>query len=69
MKYEIFKTLLSNHNLTLKDFANKTKLSYSGCYKWKTSGIPPWVESWFELYEENQDLCEIKRLVSKVYRK
>ena len=69
MKYQIFKNLLEKNHLSLKDFADMTELSYSGCYKWKNADVPCWVKSWFILYEENQDLKEIKRLIEKVSNK
>ncbi len=66
MVYEDFKNLLDNNNLSLKEFSSITSLSYSGCNKWKYSGVPAWVESWFDLYEENHDLKELKAVVLRL---
>ena len=67
LKYDIFKNLLERNNLSLKEFSNIANISYSGCNKWKyAQEVPPWVESWFKLYEENQNFSELKKLLGKL---
>lgn len=58
----MLKDFLIRNNLTLKKFSEKTNLAYSTCNKWKYSEVPPWVESWCILYEENKKLQKIKEL-------
>jgi len=67
LKYEVFKELLERNSMSLKDFSNITSISYSGCNKWKYGEVPPWVESWFRLYEENTNYSELKKLIHKLY--
>ena len=66
MKYDIFKNLLERNSLSLKEFSNITNISSSGCNKWKYAEVPPWVESWFKLYEENLDYSKLKKLIHKL---
>jgi len=66
MEYETFKIYLLKNGLSLKDFAEYTNISYSGCNKWKYSGIPSWVESWIKLYEENKQFHQMKLLINEI---
>lgn len=61
MTLEEFKSKLESFDLTLKDFSELTSLSYSTVTKFgKSNPVPPWVESWIKLYEENQSLTNVK---------
>ena len=62
MQHDAFKEFLDRNQLSLKEFSEKTNLSYSGCNKWKYSELPVWVESWCNLYEENKKLQKIKEI-------
>jgi len=68
MKHDEFKKWLDQNNLTLKEFSEITNLSYSGCAKWKSSGVPLWVDSWCKLYSENKNFTELKKLIDKIVK-
>ena len=63
MKYEEFKKILKENNLTVKEFANLSETSYNTCGTWSKGNkiTPNWVRSWLKLYIENQRLKEIKK--------
>ncbi|MDO8454310.1 MAG: hypothetical protein Q7S59_07050 [Sulfurimonas sp.] len=64
MELETFKQRLKNLQLSLIDFGEMTSLSYSAVSKFgKTNPIPPWVDSYLSLLEENKNLNEVKKLI------
>lgn len=58
MEYEEFKIKLSTAKLKLKQFSELSGVSYGTCVKWGKNNRPvsDWVESWLQLYVENQRL-------------
>jgi hypothetical protein len=58
MTYEEFKDKLKENNLTIKKFSELAKISYGTCNNWSKSerSVSSWVQSWLEIYEENQKL-------------
>ena len=58
MKYEEFKKILKDKNLTLKEFANLSNTSYSTCLKWGREDRPVsnWVKPFLDLYIKNIEL-------------
>jgi len=64
MELEIFKERLNKLNLTLTDFAEMTKLSYSAVSKFgKSNPVPSWVESYLDGYESKKDLDRLKETI------
>lgn len=66
MKYELFKEKLKEAELTLKDFGEFTGISYSTCNNWKYTEAPSWTESWLQLYIENKNMRDMKKLAVKM---
>ena len=62
MEYQKFKKVLKENNLTLKKFSELANMSYSTCLKWGKNNRPvsDWVESWLNIYVENQQLKKSK---------
>jgi len=60
MEYEEFKKILKEYSLTLKNFSELSEVSYKTCVKWgkENRPVPNWVNSWFKLFKENQNLKE-----------
>jgi len=58
MKYEEFRKILKDKNLTLKEFANLSNTSYSTCLKWGREDRPVsnWVKPFLDLYIKNIEL-------------
>lgn len=65
MEYEVFKQTLKDHGLTLKAFSELSGVQYGTCSKWGKDGRPvsDWVESWLNLYIENKECKELKRVL------
>jgi len=71
MTHDEFKSKLKLNNLNLTQFSEVTNISYSTTSKFgKSNPVPPWVESWLSIYEENHQLknirIEIKELAEKL---
>jgi len=66
MEYHIFKEKLVIAGLNVKSFAQQANISYSTCNNWTTSTTPSWVESWLNLYIENQKLNKLKELAKEI---
>ena len=62
MEYEDFREILKNNNLSIKDFSKLSEVSYKTCTKWgkENRPVPSWVNSWFQLYTENQECKKYK---------
>jgi len=60
MDYEEFKKILKKYNFTLKKFSELSEVPYQTCTKWgkDNRAVPPWVNSWLRLFEENKNLKE-----------
>ena len=57
MKYEEFKKILKENNLTIKEFSELSDISYSACNNWANKNlVASWVESWLNLYIKNIEL-------------
>lgn len=62
MTYEEFKLILKKHDLDMNQFAKDMGTTYSTVSKWKPE-TPPWVDKYFEIYEENKKLNNLKELL------
>jgi DNA-binding transcriptional regulator YiaG len=58
MEYEEFKKILKENKLTVKEFSKLSGVSYRTCNNWSKPErkVSDWVESWLNLYIENQKL-------------
>jgi predicted transcriptional regulator len=58
MKYEEFRKILKENELTLKEFAKLSNTSYSTCQKWGREDRPVsnWVKPFLDLYIKNIEL-------------
>ena len=67
MKYEAFKQILKDNNLSLKAFSELSGVKYDTCSKWGKNNRPvsDWVKSWLLLYIENKDCKELKEVICK----
>jgi len=59
-----FLELLQIANLSKKEFAALSKVSYGTVSNWSEDRpVPDWVESWLELYIDNKECKELKQLL------
>jgi len=60
-----FNEMLTKANLSKKEFATLVGTSPASVSNWGTSGrdIPYWVETWLNLYIENQEYKKFKELL------
>jgi len=67
MKYEQFTRILKENNLTLKKFSELSGVKYDTCSKWGKNNRPvsDWVESWLNLYIENKQCKELKKILKE----
>ena len=64
MNNEAFETLLKRAGLSKKEFAALVEMNYNSVTNWnKSDKIPQWVNSWLNLYIENADCKELKRIL------
>jgi len=64
MNNEAFETLLKRAGLSKKEFATLVEMNYNSVTNWnKSDKIPQWVNSWLNLYIENADCKELKRIL------
>ena len=63
MTKELFNDLLSQSNLSKKEFSSIIGTSQGSVANWGTSGrdYPYWVESWLKLYIENKKYNHLKQ--------
>jgi len=68
MKKQEFDKLLKDINLTRKEFANLTKLSYGAVSNWndEKKPVPGWVKSWLENYIKSKSYEDIKDKVFEI---
>ncbi len=68
MEYDLFKQRLRENGLTLKYFSELSGVKYDTCSKWGKDGRPvsDWVESWLNLYIENKECRELKKMLKNV---
>jgi len=61
-----FNTLLEEANLTKENFANKVGLKYTSVNNCGSSqNVPHWVQSWLELYIENEKCKRLKKALKE----
>lgn len=59
-----FNTLLEEADLSKEQFAKKVGLKYTSVNNWGSSqNVPHWVESWMELYIENDKCRKLKKAI------
>jgi len=65
MEYEEFKKILKSINLSVKEFAELSELSYRTCSSWSREGrkVPNWVNAFLNLYIENQECKKYKESI------
>lgn len=53
--------ILKDINLTKKEFANLSNISYNTVNNWNDDNrpVPPWVESWLENYKKAKDIDKV----------
>ena len=71
MKFEELKNKLSEHKLNLKKFSTLSGVSYNTCTKWGKDdrAVSDWVESWLDLYIENQRLKKLEDMIKDMCEK
>ena len=62
MNYQEFKEELESVGLTVKTFAEKSNAAYASMTNCSSNGrdMPPWVESWLNLYKDASRFRTIK---------
>jgi hypothetical protein len=69
MKRDEFLQLLKENSISKQEFCNLTGLTLGTINKWglvldgKERVVPSWVKSWFELYEKNRSMEELKNII------
>jgi len=64
MNNQEFEELLKTAKLSKKDFSQLVEMNYNSVTNWnKSDKIPQWVESWLNLYIENQEYKKFKELL------
>lgn len=68
MERQQFNELLETAELSKEEFANKVGLQYRSVNNWGTGAqkVPHWVESWLELYIENNQCRKIKAMIKEI---
>lgn len=68
MDRQQFNEMLDSAELTKEEFANKVGLQYRSVNNWGTGAqnVPHWVESWLELYLENNQCKKIKTMIKQI---
>ena len=71
MKYEEFKKILKDNNLTVKEFSKLAETSYNTCNTWSRGKkiTPNWVSPFLTIHIENQRLKELKQDDCEEYKK
>jgi hypothetical protein len=67
MNYPEFKTVLSQSNLTLKQFCQESGANYGAMANCGSNGrnMPPWVESWLKNRSQAQHYQALKRALDQ----
>lgn len=67
MEYKNFIQILKENNLSLKRFSELSGVKYDTCSKWGKNNRPvsDWVESWLNLYTENKQYKELKKILKE----
>jgi len=62
MDYKEYRKVLKELKITIKDFSLMINTSYGTVAKWGKDGraVPSWVETWLNLYIENQECKKYK---------
>jgi len=65
MEYEEFKKILKSIDLSVKEFAELSELSYRTCSSWSRENrkVPNWVKPFINLYTENQECKKYKESI------
>ena len=59
-----FNALLAETGISKEEFAKKVNLKYTSVNNWGSSqNVPHWVESWLELYIENDKCKKLKQAI------
>jgi hypothetical protein len=68
MDRQQFNAMLEKSQLTKESFSQKIGLQYRSVNNWGTGAqnVPHWVESWLELYYENQECKKIKDMIKRI---
>jgi DNA-binding transcriptional regulator YiaG len=68
MERKEFNELLENAELSKEDFSKKVGLQYRSVNNWGTGAqkVPHWVDSWLELYVENNRCKKIKKMIKEI---
>jgi DNA-binding transcriptional regulator YiaG len=68
MQRHEFNDLLEKACLSKEEFAKTVGLQYRSVNNWGTGAqnIPHWVESWLELYVENNQCKKIKAMIKEI---
>ena len=63
-----FTEFLKNINLSKREFAELSNISYNTVNNWNDENrpIPPWVESWLDNYSKAKIYEDLKSKVSKI---
>jgi len=65
LKKDILNEMLKSAELSKKEFALQADISYNTANNWndETKPIPSWVESWLNLYIDNQSFKKLKSAI------
>jgi DNA-binding transcriptional regulator YiaG len=68
MDRQQFNEMLEKSHLTKESFSQKIGLQYRSVNNWGSGAqnVPHWVESWLELYYENQECKRIKEMIKGI---
>lgn len=68
MLKEDFTKKLKEINLSKKDFANLSNISYNTVNNWNDENrpVPPWVKSWLENYIKAKSYSDVKEKVFEI---
>ena len=71
MEYEEYRRILKELNITIKDFSVMINTSYGTVRKWGKDGraVPSWVQTWLNLYIENQEYKALAKALQGVMNK
>lgn len=68
MDRQQFNEMLEKAALSKEEFSNRVGLQYRSVNNWGTGAqnVPHWVESWLELYFENNQCKKIKTMIKQI---
>lgn len=63
-----FTEILKDINLSKKEFANLSDISYNTVNNWNDENrpVPPWVKSWLENYTKAKSYTDVKEKVFEI---